>query len=187
MPPRRLVPSSLLGRTWTLPGSGRLRVVIPTDRHVGEIDLEWPSDRRPTDWHHAWRWKDLTAGKVEVFALVDADDKATGIWCSAKHRPIRLPDGLFYRPDYLEVSPAGRGQELGVFLFLLIAARALELGADGVVLGTWEILRDFYRGLGGMERKPRGWNLEPNLVPFTFDRETLEGLVEALGKKEDHG
>jgi GNAT superfamily N-acetyltransferase len=164
-----------------------LRVVTPSDRHLEEIDTEWPTGRRPTDWHHAWRWKELAAGKVEVLAVVGANDKAVGIWCSAKHKPIRLPDGLFYRPDYLEVAPAVLGQELGVFLFLLIAARALELGADRVVLGTWEILRDFYRGLGGVEGKPRGWNLESNLVPFTFDRETLEGLAEALEGKEDHG
>jgi hypothetical protein len=38
-----------------------------------------------------------------------------------------------------------------------------------------------------VEGKPRGWNLESNLVPFTFDRETLEGLAEALEGKEDHG
>jgi hypothetical protein len=44
----------------------------------------------------------------------------------------------------------------GVFLFALIAARAFELGAQGIVVGTWEVLRKFYEGLGAIERKPRG-------------------------------
>jgi GNAT superfamily N-acetyltransferase len=101
----------------------------------------------------AWRWRDLTAGETEVFAVVDAGDQAVGIWCSAKHKPVQLPEGPFYRPNYLEIARRVRGQEIGVFLFLLIVARALELGASRVVLGTWEVLRGFYGGLGGVERK----------------------------------
>jgi len=170
-----------------VPGLGRVRVVDPSRQHLDEIDAEWPPVRRPTDWHREWRWKDIVAGMVEVFAVIGPGDKVIGIWRSAKHKPIRLPDGLFYRPDYLEVAPVARGQEAGVFLFLLIAARALELGAQGIVLGTWEVLRNFYREMGGVEGKPRGWNVEANLVPFVFDTETLEGLREALERMEDHG
>jgi GNAT superfamily N-acetyltransferase len=166
---------------------GRLRVVEPSAAQLTAVDATWPSARRPTDWHGAWRWIDLTAGKVEVFAVVDSADRVLGLWCSVKHKPIQLPDGLFYRPDYLEIAPDVRGQEVGVFLFLLIAARALELGAQGIVLGTWEVLRQFYGGLGGVERRPRGWNLEANLVPFTFDAETLADLKAALDRMEDDG
>lgn len=170
-----------------MPGIGRLRVIVPSMRQIEQVDVDWPPRRRPTDWHRAWRWRDLTAGKSETFAIVDPTDTVLGIWCSAKHKPIRLPDGLFYRPDYLEVAPGARGQEVGVFLFFLIAARALEAGAQGIVLGTWPVLRRFYEGLGGVERRPRGWNLEANLVPFTFDKATLEELQEALARMEDNG
>ncbi len=184
--PRRLL-SALLARAWNVPGIGRVRVLDLTSSHLEEIDAEWPAARKPTDWHLSWRWAEITSGKVEVFVAVGPDDKVRGIWCSAKHKPITLPDGTFYRTDYLEVAPNARGQEMGVFMFLLIATRALELGATGVVLGTWEVLRGFYGQLGGAETTPRGWNLEPNLIPFVFDSETLEGLREALARMEDHG
>jgi GNAT superfamily N-acetyltransferase len=187
MPLRRRQPSRLLEKTWNVGSVGRLRVVEPTQAQIAAVDAQWPLARRPTDWNSAWRWLDLTTGKTEVFAVVDEDDQVAGIWCSAKHKPIQLPEGLFYRPDYLEIAPRVRGQEIGVFLFLLIVARALELGASGVVLGTWEVLRGFYGGLGGVERKPRGWNLEANLVPFTFDAETLADLKAALDGMEEHG
>jgi hypothetical protein len=184
---RRRFPSVLLARAWNVPGVGRVRLVHPTDQHLSAIDAEWPPGRRPTDWHRAWRWKKITSGKVEVFAVLGPAEQLLGIWCSAKHKPIRLPDGLFYRPDYLEVAPGQRGQAMGVFLFLLIATRALEVGARGIVFGTWDILRVFYRGLGGVEGKPRGWTIETNLIPFVFETHTLEGLREALERMEAHG
>lgn len=184
MPPRRKA-SNLSTKTWTVSGIGRLRLVEPTLAQLDAVDAAWPAARRPTDWHGAWRWRELTAGKVEVFAVVGADDRMLGLWCSAKRSPIKTPDGPFYRLDFLEVSPGARGQEAGVFLLALIAARALELGAQGIVLGTWEVLRGFYEGLGAVERRPRGWNVEDNLIPFVFDSERLADLKAALDGMED--
>lgn len=96
-PARRRLPSILLARTWNVPGVGRVRLTHPTSQHLLEIDTVWPLARRPTDWHQAWRWTEITSRKIEVFAAIDPADQVLGIWCSAKHKPIRLPDGLFYR------------------------------------------------------------------------------------------
>lgn len=159
----------------------------PTAEQIDNIDLTWPPRRRATDWHHAWRWVELTRERTEVFGAVANDGEVLGIWCSAKHKPVLLPEGAFYRLDYVEVAPGARGQEMGVFTFLLVAARALELGAGGIVLATWEPLTNFYTGLGGVVRKPAGWNAPSNLVPFTFDVDVLDGLKEALARMEDHG
>ena len=87
----------------------------------------------------------------------------------------------------LELSPELRGGEMGVFLFLLIAARAIEVRADGILVGTWPLHRKFYSGLGASEGPIRGWNLGSDLVPFKFDREALEGLASALDRLEHHG
>jgi hypothetical protein len=184
---KRSVPSGLLTRVWHLPSVGRVRLTRPSTAQLAMIDSVWPALRNSADWHHSWRWQEIAAEKAEVFAAVGPNDQVLGIWCSAKRRPIRLPAGPFYRPDYLELVPTHRGAEAGVFLFLLVVARALEVGAQGIVLGTWDVLRGFYLGLGGVEGKPRGWNIEPNLIPFTFDADTLEGLREALDRMEVHG
>jgi GNAT superfamily N-acetyltransferase len=148
-----------------LPRFGRVSAVHPANAHIKRIDEDWPPKRRETDWHHAWRWKDLTATRPECFAVVTAEDELLGIWCSAKAAPISLPEGRFYRPDFLEVSPDARGGDIGAFLFLVITARALELGARGIVLGTWPMHRAFYALLGGVERRPR--RLELGTQPGT--------------------
>jgi len=182
----RQVPSALLGRRWSVPGVGSISLRHVTQAHLSEIDALWPQSRRADDWHHSWRWKDILKRRPESFVVTAVDGAVAGIWCSAKKRPIRLPAGSFYRPDYMEVAPARRTSGLGVFLFALIAARALELNADGVVLGTWPVLRAFYRGLGGTEGKPQGWNLERDLVPFFFDSSRLKGLRAELQNLEEN-
>jgi hypothetical protein len=178
--------SSLLTKRWEVPQNGVLSLARVAEAHVSEIDSRWPPGRRPEDWHASWRWKEIIAGRPEAFAITAADGSVAGIWCSAKKRPIRLPSGAFYRPDYMEIAPERRGSEMGVFLFGIICARALELRADGIVLGTWPVLRRFYRGLGGIEGRVQGWNLAPNLVPFSFDSGSLEILRAALERMETH-
>ena len=184
---RQQQPSALLARSWRLPEIGLVRVIRPSPADIAHIDETWPARRRLTDWHHSWRWHEITASRPEAFALRKDDGSLLGIWCSAKKAPITLPDGRFYRPDFLEISPDARGREVGAFIFLLIASRALELKAEGIVLGTWPVLREFYSRMGGHERKPRGWNLENNLVPFVFDLATLQGLKNLLDGMEHHG
>jgi hypothetical protein len=78
-----------------------------------------------------------------------------------------------------------RGAELGIFLLSVIAIRAIELKAIGVVLGTWEPLRNFYLKIGAAERAPAGWNFPANLVPFTLDLSALETLSVAIGELEN--
>ena len=186
MPKPQRLPSSLAKKRWLVRDRGLFRVADVTSPLVDAIDDQWPSLRRPTDWHHEWRWRQLTEGKREVFAVVNDSGEPAGIWCSGKREPIKLEGGRFYRLDYLELSPELRGGDMGVFLFLLISARAVEVDADGILLATWPLHRKFYSDLGGLEGPIRGWNLEPNLVPFKFDREALVGFQSALERLEQH-
>lgn len=180
-------PTALTAKVWRLTTFGAVRVVIPTNEQLAAIDARWPGLRKETDWHHAWRWETLAAKSAEVMAVVNDTGQILGIWCSAKAKPITLPEGPFYRPDYLEAAPDARGREVGAFLVFLIAARAIEMGASSVVLGTWAFHRPFYVGLGAVERCPSGWNVERNLVPFVFDVETVGELKRLLDSLERHG
>jgi GNAT superfamily N-acetyltransferase len=185
MKPRTYLPSSLLEKCWLVPDVGHLTISGVSQALLGRIDSSWPSNRLQGDYHHDWRWGQITKGKVEAFVLLRDSIEPVGIWCSARRSPIRLPDGRFYRLDHLEISPTLRGTGFGVFLVSVVAARALELHADGVVLGTWDALRGFYLELGAEERKPAGWNLAINLVPFTLQLAALQTLSGLIGKLEN--
>jgi hypothetical protein len=137
-------------------GFGIVRLLHPSQEQLAAIDERWPAQRAEADWSRSWLWTDLARDKAEVFAVSDDRHRLLSIWCSNKSKPIRLQGTGYYRPDYLEVAPDARGKTMGAFTFSLMAARALELGASGIVLGTWPFLREFYAGLGGIERLPRG-------------------------------
>jgi hypothetical protein len=129
-------------------------------------------------------------GKPERFALVDGTDVPMAFWCGTKRGPITLPEGPFYRLDYMEVHPRLRGGPLSVFMVALWACRALELGANGIVLSAFpaEGLLAFYRRAGAVERQPRGWNQPRGLVPFVFERpllEELKGYADGLLEDEE--
>jgi GNAT superfamily N-acetyltransferase len=120
------------------------------------IDDAWPSSRRPADVHHAWRWADIWKSLKDCLVL--EGDRPVAIWGSTVRRPLKLAGATYYRLDYLEIAPAHRGKILGAFLIAVIASRALELGATGIVLTAFPVpgLVEFYEGTGAVRGAPRG-------------------------------
>lgn len=100
------------------------------------------------------------------------------IWASSASKPIKLAGLSHYRLDYLEIDPRHRGQILGAFVISLVACRALELGAVGVVLAAFPIpgLVEFYEAVGAARGVPRGWNHPKELVALSFELPVLERL-----------
>lgn len=176
---RPVPPASLLAGTWwDLPDLGRLTVAVPTASAVAHLDREWP-EHRPA--HHAnlhWSWGKILKSQPERLAIVDAKGVVLALWSSAKHRPLRLPEGSFYRLDYLERDPRVSAGLLGAFAFALAGARALELGCDGLVLASLPEVATFYDEMGGERRIPVGWRPTRSLVPFIFSAGTLTILKE---------
>lgn len=121
-------------------------------------------------------------GQGEDFFLSDESGVPAGIWCSFKDRLIVLPDeGCVYRLDRFEVNPAYRGGFVSTLLAAVVATRALELGAAGMVLASLPGALDFWIGLGGVQRMPRGWSIEEEkLIPVVFTREALVELKEDI-------
>ena len=153
----------------------------PNRRVLTEVDANWPDQRRADDQHLAWVWADICAQTAENFVLVDAAGRAAGIWACKRAGLITLDGASFYRLDRFEIAPQYRGakvyagETLAVLLFSVVAARAEELSAAGVVLGALPASVAFYAGLGGEERLVCGWTVESGLIPFVF---TSAQLVE---------
>lgn len=95
---------------------------------------------------------------------------------------MQLPEGEFYRLDYLEADPFHRRRDgvVSALLLGLVAGRALERGAAGVLLTAFPVdgLRQFYVSAGAAEGKPKGWNAPKSLLSFVFRSAALEHLKE---------
>ena len=179
---QRRLPTQLCGRRWSLDDTGTLELGDARRADLERIDAEWPSIRPESDVTRHWQWQELAGDEVETFVLKRDDGCPVAIWVSKKRKPILLEGRLYYRLDNIEVHPQHRGVRLGrllgTFLVALIAQRALEVGAEGMVLVTWQTHADFYRKLGGRVGAPRGWTVPKDLVPFVFDEATLIRLKE---------
>ncbi|MBP9204906.1 MAG: hypothetical protein KBG28_13125 [Kofleriaceae bacterium] len=115
--------------------------------------------------------------------VVRADQAPIAIWASKVGSPIALAGRRYYRLDYLEVDPARRGDgQTSTLLLGLIAKRAEEHGASGVVLAAFSIdrLLQAYEYLGAERGAPPGWNHPPQLVPLTFNAAALHRLRELI-------
>jgi hypothetical protein len=121
------------------------------------IDTTWPALRPKHHQGIHWKWADILKKHPEKLALIDRTSRIVALWASRKHRPLRLAEGNCYRLDYFEIHPELRGGELGVFSLSLIAARAIELGCSGMVLGSLPGAAQFYKNLGGEQRRVDGW------------------------------
>lgn len=174
MPP---APTKLTQLQWDVPGVGVVVVRAAAYNDCAAIDKAWPAGRRPSDVHHVWRWVDISSTLKECFVVVK-DGHPVAIWGSTVSRPLKLGGMTFYRLDYLEIDPAHRGEVLGVFLVSVIASRALELGASGIVLTAFSVpgLVEFYEGTGAIRGSPRGWNHPKELVALTFELAALHRL-----------
>lgn len=171
-------PSGLHGRLWEVDGVGQVAVQLPRKETLADVDRTWSALRPENHQNIHWRWEAILRGRPERLTIVDAASQIVAIWCSKKYRPLRLPEGKFYRLDYLEVHPQLRGGDLGLFALSMVAARAIELECDGLVLASLPGTKKFYEESGGEQRMPDGWEIGRGLVPFVFLRQVLEQLKE---------
>ena len=168
----------MVGRFWKLPDVGRLTVQVPDVAMGARVDELWRSHRPAKHSNLHWSWSKLMREHAERLALLTADGDVLALWTSEKHRPLRLPDGSFFRLDYIERDPRLSGALPGAFAFALVCARALELGCDGLVLASLPEVTRFYEQMGGEQRTARGWRPHRSLVPFVFGADTLRELKE---------
>lgn len=183
---RRITPTKLVYGRWQVPTLGGVRVVRATPDVCEEIDAAWPPLRLDSDGHRDWRWGEIVATLRDAFVLVGTHPVA--IWGSTKAEPIRLPSGRYYRLDFIEARPDQRGKgSVGLFAMALVAVRAMELGASGVVLAAFDMpqLLAFYERLGATRRIPTGWTVPKNLVPFVLDADALERLARLAHAHDD--
>ena len=181
--------SNLAGRRWLVPEIGKVELMEATHDLCAEIDAVWPPLRPERHVHHVWRWQGIHQQMRETFAVC-GDAGPVAIWGSKLARVLRLPEGEFYRPDYLEIDPRRRGGVLGLFSLALMAARTFEVGAAGMVLSTFQVdgLVEFYEAAGATRGAPRGWSCPRLLVPLTFRSPVLEQLAmfaDALSEEQD--
>lgn len=174
--------SRLLGARWDLGARGSFRLVTASWPVLMQIDREWPPARPAGALHRDWRWGDWVGEErcEERFVLLDEDGRPQFIWCCASSRLLRLAGGPFYRPDRLEVAPRIVRSGVGTVGMAVLATRALELGANGVVLKATVEAAPFYAKVGGVAGEVAGWSHSPDLVEFTFDRPAIDALAEML-------
>jgi hypothetical protein len=181
-PPRS---SGLLIHRWLVPKLGVARVSTASLETAKAIDTSWPSARQESDVHLAWRWAEIIPDMNDAFVVL-VEDEPIGVWASKLRSPVLLEGRKYYRLDYVEIAPRRRGDQLvAPLVFGLIAKRAAEVEAIGVVLAAFQIpaLVDRYVALGASEGCPRGWNHPPELVPLMFEqaaRDRLRGLIDGL-------
>jgi len=171
--------ASLCGVCFDVPEVGLLTLSIASESHLAQADRIWPQERRPNDLHDHWRWLKIMNGKRERFSILHrADSRVVALWCSEPKGPRHIESGRFYRLDYLEVAPRHRQTSVGLFVLALVACRALEVGASGLVLGGFPIdgVHRFYTEAGGVQRDVRGWKPARDLIPYIFERSALEWL-----------
>ncbi len=144
---------------------------------------------RPESDVHSWSWAKKVHRSREAWVLMEDSQGPVALWTSEKGL-ITLVEGQFYRLDHIELRPDRRGSGLGFLVLALIACRALELNAIGVVLRCIPALRAFYETAGGEARTPKGWNVPyPGMLAFTFPEAVLRSLKatadEHLDQEED--
>lgn len=182
-------PTKLCDFRWQVPQVGLVSVSFATLEHAQAVDADWPNKRRESDGHCHWRWTRIALQAADFCAVVGSQGTIMALWCSLAKEPLRLPSGLFYRLDYLEIAPNSRGGSLGLFVLALVASRSLEIGCDGLVLAALpeQKLCDFYVRAGGKPRRPKGWNCQSGMRPFQFDTERLRYLKELADAHVDEG
>ena len=127
----------------------------------------------------------LSAAHMRLFALQDAKNSALALWSTSARQLLKLPGGLAYRADFIEVDPARLDSGVGTFLLALIACRTIEVGAAQLVLGSLPETTGFYAGLGAQLGGVQGWRSPRGTVAVAFGSESLKELHEvANGLRE---
>jgi len=176
-PPPRV---QLLDQRWGMPGIGCLSVRTPTATEVARVDSVWPGLRPQEHENTHWRWQAITESYAENLAIFDGE-RPLALWSSCSGGAFALHDGKFYVLDYLELNPLSRGGTFSALVFAVIASRALEHGAAGMLLASLPASKRFYQTLGGEQRPTKGWKVrEKALIPFAFTLATLNRLRDQL-------
>lgn len=172
--PKR-IPTNLAGLS-LCPGEEGPHTLVRCDLTVlSGVDAAWPRLRGPDAENAHWRWLNLASAAPDAFALLDADSAVQGLWCSQAKGPRKINSKLYYRLDYMEIHPHARGNGLGLMLLCCVAARARELGCDGLILGSLPSATTFWDRFGVRERL-HGWSLPATLTPFVIE-EKLDRLA----------
>ena len=167
--------SRLLDAAWHVPGHGEVRVHAPELERLLEIDRDWPLARDADREHVNWKWLG-NMKKHRDGMVVTVGGATAAAWCGKYDRAIALDWRHWYRLDYLEVAESFAG--LGAFVLVLIAARATELGATGIVGNAFNeaSLLAFYKRGGADLECVRGWSCPRKMVPFCVRDDGFEQL-----------
>lgn len=153
------------------------------DPRVASVDATWPAHRQATDLHRGWRWSQILEGRPERFAVLDQDDRIVALWCSTAYRLLKLDGASYYRLDYFEIDPQLRGTTFGPLAAGFFASRCVEMDAAGIVFGALPSpgLVAWYKAkLGATDASPKGWIVQPGLVPLLIRRDRADILKEYL-------
>lgn len=154
-----------------------LRIVAPHAERVRQIDEVWPTLRDPQNAPLHWQWSQIQKKGKETLALVGPDDGVVGLWTSRKP-VVDLPEGNFYRLDYMEVHPSHVSQGFGKLMIAVACRQAQCHQSSGLLIGALPNSAQVYRGLGAEERIPAGWQVARGLIPFVLVGEPFDRLVE---------
>lgn len=171
-----LEPSVLLGRRWDLEEDGEVQLVQVDSTVAGNAEAAWRDrpERRLVDWS----WSQIADQSHEVLNLRTADGHVVAMWSCEPKTLISLPSlGACYRLDFLEIDPERRGGVVGYYAAAVACARAVEAGAQAVVLASTKDARGFWEDVvGASVRKIHGWHVPGSLLPCKIERATLEAL-----------
>lgn len=153
-----------------------------TTADASSADMAWPPLRPATHLNLEWLWMKFCARARDRLAVYRLDTNETvALWCSYVSL-VQCNSARYYRLDRLEVGPNYRHGEISDLAFALVACRALELGADGIILESIPELDRFYRRMGGMrDVDPRpGSRLPEGYIAWCFDKARLLALRGAI-------
>lgn len=187
-----VLPSALHGQAIRVGGTTyTLECAVPA-QHGRRADVEWSPNRALEASTAHWVWARILDEAHDRFALVSAG-QLVGLFASTVPSLRNLPDGSAYRLDYFEIAPHLRSAGLGSGpLLFALGARASELGAQRVVLGSVPESRPFWAKFAE-QRKVQGWTPPRGCIPFVIERDVLSDLkryfdeARALQQAAQHG
>lgn len=153
-------------------GDAVARVAVAWPRDGAAIDAAWAPHRKTQQSHHHWSWALILKQARDGWKVV-VGPQTVAVF--ATHAPglCQLGGCQAYRLDYLEVRPDLLATAVGTFAMALVAERALECGAECVVLEAFPQVLGFYEKLGARSGPIEGLLPDPELIPLIFDRAAL--------------
>lgn len=185
-----LEPCSIVGTTWDLGEDGELTLVAATAEMVTAAQAAWAVSRplRMVDRS----WVEVRLQSHETLALMDDAGNVKVLWASepdSLRQVVRVGPG--YRLDFFEIDPLLRGGVVGYYGAAIACHRALDAGANSVLVPSLPGATKFWiEKLGARTERIVGWHVPQGLVGCYIDRTTMEDLkgdADALKKSEKSG